>query len=422
MTKELQVPIDLPSIIYRAKWVLPIDRPPLENGAVLVRGHRIVSVDKFAALQRECQRVVDLGVGAIIPGLVNAHTHLEFSNLSQPLGHPGIPFTDWIRLIVTNRISSNEANSKAGAIQSGLEEIHRTGTWTVGEIATLPMSLDDYRFNSGFSMVSFLEQLGNDPTHFADKQDELARFFDQTVDDSNVHDMTLGVSPHAPYSVHPQLLRQICSLAQAKKRMVAMHIAETPEEIELIENGTGKFVALLKDFGVWNPGMETHQSVIGILQHLSEAPRSLLVHGNYLRDSDLDFVANHRRSMSVVFCPRTHRFFAHPSYPLKQMRQRGINVALGTDSRASNPDLNLWTELKLVAAMFHDLRPIQILEMGTINGARALGCDDQVGSLAAGKKAALSFVALDGSTTQSLSSLDLLMAPESTCVPLSNPA
>ncbi len=165
----------------------------------------------------------------------------------------------------------------------------------------------------------------------------------------------------------------MCSLAKTKQKPVAMHVAETREEIELIQNRSGGFVDLLQDFGVWNPNPdEAYQAILQILQSLSQAPQSLVVHGNYLVDSELDFIANHRESMSVVFCPRTHQYFKHEPYPLQNMLRRGICVALGTDSRASNPDLNLFEELKLVAHLFDDLQPERILKLGTVNGARRL--------------------------------------------------
>lgn len=325
---------------------------------------------------------------------------------------------DWIRLIVRSRSESNNRQNKSNAILAGLTESFRGGTWVVGEIATDPVCLENYQNQNGQTLEIFLEQLGSDPTLFADKQIQLTEFVDlESSLDSTFH---LGVSPHAPYSVHPSLLRQMCALAQTKQTTVAMHVAETRDEIEFVENRSGEFATLLKDFGVWDPDpIKSHQSILQVLEALSLAPRSLVVHGNYLLEPELDFIADHRSRMSVVFCPRTHLYFGHKPYPLKKMLERKINVALGTDSRASNPDLDLFQELKFIAESFSELRPARILEMGTLDGANALGFGDYHGSLAVGKTAALSFVTREGvnglrSPWESMFSRDSICTPINT--------
>lgn len=345
--------------------------------------------------------MVDLGDGAIIPGLVNAHTHLEFSDLGHPLGRPGINFTDWIRLIVTQRNESNqESNSKGlttkktAAIESGIDESFASGVWAIGEIATLPCQPYAYQNRRRhMALTCFLEQLGRDESTLDQKRNELTDFFAKKSD-RKLCDVQFGSSPHAPYSVSPSLLQQICQQSASAGRPIAMHLAETMIERELLEHRTGDFVSLLKDFGVWeSASFENRMSIRKTLEVLASAPTSLIVHGNYLNDSELDFVAANAERMSIAFCPRTHHFFGHSAYPLEKMLKRRINVCLGTDSRASNPDLDLLSEAKHIANSFSRLDSRLILEMATLNGAIALGIAQKYGTLTAGKKPALSFIA-----------------------------
>jgi cytosine/adenosine deaminase-related metal-dependent hydrolase len=131
------------------------------------------------------------------------------------------------------------------------------------------------------------------------------------------------------------------------------------------------------------------------LRRLAEAPRALVIHGNYLASDEIEFIAQHRERMSIVFCPRTHAFFNHEPYPLEAMRAAGVRVAIGTDSRASNPDLGIVGELRHVAMCFPKMPPSEMIRMATLDGAEALGLDSEVGSLAVGKRADLLAIPCD---------------------------
>jgi cytosine/adenosine deaminase-related metal-dependent hydrolase len=203
-----------------------------------------------------------------------------------------------------------------------------------------------------------------------------------------------GLSPHAPYSVHPELFARLIDLAKAHSAPVAMHLAETRAELELLAQGRGEFVEMLTAFGVWRDGLIPRGSrPMDYLKRLAEVARALVVHGNYLDEDELEFVAIHPQ-MTVVYCPRTHAFFGHAPHPWRRLLDRGASVALGTDSRASNPDLSLWNELTFLREEFPDAAPRVLLELGTIRGARALGLDGEFGTIAPGKSARLATVAL----------------------------
>lgn len=389
--------------LIRASWVCPVGSPPIQNGCVVLGEGKIQFVGPYEDRPGDLQdpAVEDLGDGAIIPGLVNAHTHLEFSDLKKPLGDAGINFTDWIRLVVGHRKQdADKAEQKSNSILQGIQESFAAGVWAIGEIATQPVSPEAYSRASHQTPVHstvFLEQLGRSSdilqTAGADLVEHLGSVESNGPAGSDDQDFACGASPHAPYSVQWQLFDQICEAASCMNVPVAMHLAETLAERQLMESLTGDFVGLLQDFGVWDPdSFQPRRSIKGFLGRLSQTPRSLIVHGNYLTDDELDIVGRNK-NMSIVYCPRTHHFFGHRDYPLEKMHDRQINVAVGTDSRASNPDLDLFQEMKMVASKFPQLTVNDVLKMGTSNAATALGIETRFGTLAKNKAAVCSFVA-----------------------------
>ena len=412
-------------VLYRAAWVCSVDQSPIENGCVLVVDDRIAAVEPYREsleLPPLCQ-TVDLGNVAIVPGLVNAHTHLEFSQLKQPLGEPGIKFTDWVRLVVGQRSasSSDDPLSKHRSIVAGIQESFQAGVWSIGDIGTDPVGENAYLLAEHQTPVHttlFLEQLGRDEQLFDQHRSQLDVHLSKR--DLAPESFTCGASPHATYSVTWNLHDQICSAAQQHQSVVAMHVAETLAERQLCDSLTGDFVDLLRDFNAWDPeSFAPRRSIKGFLGRLSQTPRSLVVHGNYLNSDELDLVQRNK-NMSIVFCPRTHQFFHHSPYPLQAMLDRQINVAVGTDSRASNPDLNLFADLQLIAAGFPELSAMEVLKLGTVNGALALGREDELGTLAVGKRAAISYVSNDDfNTKQTVAKIDdWMFAPNSFCQPV----
>jgi cytosine/adenosine deaminase-related metal-dependent hydrolase len=174
-----------------------------------------------------------------------------------------------------------------------------------------------------------------------------------------------------------------------------MHLAESLDELQLLKSGDGPLVDFLEELDAWDPeAIPRGIRPINYLRQLAMARRSLVIHGNYLSYDEIGFAGAHNAQMSVVYCPRTHEYFGHAPYPLQQMLDAGVNVCLGTDSRASNPDLGLWQEMRTVALRHPDVSPESILRMGTANGARALGFGNQTGVLVRGRRADLTLVRL----------------------------
>jgi cytosine/adenosine deaminase-related metal-dependent hydrolase len=383
----------LTAYALQAQWLLPIATPPIENGIISIDDGRITAVGENITDSPPEQ----LGEVALLPALINAHTHLEFSDLTAPLGEANMPFAKWIGRVIDYRRqrSGNEAAAKQAAIQQGLAESHESCVAAIGEIATLPhdpSNYDDAAVDT--TGVQFLELLGLAPEREAEL---IAAARDHLQQASTDNRWQMGLSPHSPYTASPQLVASAVELAREFDAPVAMHLAETREEMELLATGGGPLADFLKELGAWREGaIELGSEPLDYLQLLAESPRSLVIHGNYLVEEELQFLAEHRQRMTLVYCPRTHARFGHPAYPLLAALRAGVRVALGTDSRASNPDLSLWEELRHISHQFPQLAGEDILRMGTLHGAEALGLDAELGSLEAGKQARLAIAPLTG--------------------------
>lgn len=364
---------------HAALRVVPVEGPPLENGCVVVRGERIVAVGPRRIAEGN---IVEHGDAVLLPGFVNAHTHLEFSQLTAPLGRRGIPFHDWVHEVIAHRMSP--AFDGVAAVRLGLQQSLAAGVTTIGDIATVvPYAFFDDPPAAG-RVVSFFEMIGLSPER---AKSELARL-DEFLPRADHPNSLRGISPHAPYSVHPDLVATAASRSAERRVPLAFHLAEMREELQLLAVGAGPLVDSLDKLGFWAAGnIPPGSKPLDYLRVLSKAHRSLIIHGNYLSDDDAVFLAEHADRMTVVYCPRTHHFFGHEPHPFVKLLEAGVAVAVGTDGRCSNPDLNLHDELRFLHRTYPQLSAERIVRLGTLDGARALGLSDQIGSLAPGKQA-----------------------------------
>jgi len=370
--------------IYRARFVFTAAGPPIADGEVAVEEGRIVGVGRDLG----SGKCIDLGNVAILPGLVNAHAHLEFSLLKEPLGRPGIGFTDWIRSVIEYRRSGQLIPKEA--VARGIAECARCGTTTLGEIATGNWPEAVWR-QTAVDATIFFELIGLSPELAQERLADAAAHVNVGRDAN----WRAGLSPHAPYSVHPELLDGAIALACKHQVPLAMHVAESRDELQLLRDGTGPLAELLEDLGVWNrSAMAYGGRPRGILARLSQTPRSLVVHGNYLGDEDLAPLLAAGNRLAIVYCPRTHGYFKHEPYPLARYLKAGANVALGTDGCGSSPDLSLLAEMRYVATHHAGIPAATVLELGTRRGAEALGLGADRGTIEIGKRADLAIVGL----------------------------
>ena len=386
--------------ILRARYVFPVYGDPIPDGAVYMEREQIVACG--ASAQFAPQELRDLENVAILPGLINAHVHLDFSDLPAPLGHRGIPFVDWIRQVMAFRQQSASIDQQS--VSRGLDESLRCGVTALGDI----VQPDQPLAASPIEVTALLELIA--PT--ADRVAAAVKLAKSHLSASwcgrdtaaseqgwqyNCHpNINLpGLSPHAPYSVHPDLLAAVVELSKQYKVPVAMHLAESREELELLQHGRGPLRNFLEELGAWDAtAIPRGSRPMDYLRLLADAHRALVVHGNYLDDEEIAFLGAAAERMSVVYCPRTHDWFAHRDYPLEKLLAAGATVALGTDGRGSSPDLNLLEEMRFAAGKHPAVPLAEILKMATINGARALGRETEIGSLVRGTRADLAIVAL----------------------------
>lgn len=374
-------------VTLRARYVFPVDAAPIAHGTITLCGERIVAVGRRAA----SGRIQDLGNVALLPGLVNAHTHLELSDLPAPLGRPGMGFVDWLGAVMAWRRSRPAGTARA--VERGIAESIRAGTAALGEIAQSDWEPGPFE-RAGLDARVFLELIA--PT--ADRVGPALESAWQHVARADPQAAWQpGLAPHAPYSVHPELLERLAARLSAERMPapLALHLAESREEIELLRFGTGPLREFLQRIPGWRPEIISRGTrPLDYLRLLATVERSLVIHGNYLDDEEIALVAGQRQRMAVVYCPRTHAFFGHAPYPLEKMLSAGAVVALGTDSRASSPDLSMLAEMRFAARRHPSVPRSAILRAATCDAAQALGLGHALGSLTPGKVAHLTVVRL----------------------------
>jgi cytosine/adenosine deaminase-related metal-dependent hydrolase len=295
----------------------------------------------------------------------------------------------WIRLVISERKRGD--HDAAAAIAAGMTESLAAGVTTMGEISVAPAKAYATSARAPH-LLSFQESIGFSAGRVDSAFADLTRRFDGAASPA-------GLSPHAPYTVHPRLLERIVALAVERTAPVAMHLAESPEELQLLSARDGPFQELLDERSMWDvTAIPRGSRPMDYLLRLAAAPRAVVIHGNYLVHDEIEFLGQRRASMSVAYCPRTHAYFGHASYPLAAMLAAGVRVALGTDSRASNPDLDMLAELRFAAQTFGEVAPTAWLRMATFAGAEALGVGSDTGSLTPGKRADMIAIACDART------------------------
>jgi len=383
-------------MILRARVVLPISRPPVEDGAVLIAGNRIVQVSPWKDFSSAHGDVVDLGETILMPGLINAHCHLDYTDMAG-LMPPQKSFTDWIRLMLATKAGWNYSEYAESWIH-GTHMLAQTGTTTVVDFEAVPELLPDVWSSTPLRVISLLEMTG-----VKSRRDPRAILQD-TVD----HILTLpggrcrpGLAPHAPYSTVPGLLRLSAEMARKRHWPLSIHISESAQEFEMFLRGQG----IMFDWMQRNDRPMDDCGERSPVQHLDRygvlSENCLAVHVNYLADGDSKLLA--RRKTSVAHCPRSHAYFGHENFPYDTLMRAKVNVCLGTDSLATvyktprqKVELNMFDELQAFATKHPRVSPENILRMATANGARALNMEGQLGEISENALADLIAIPFDG--------------------------
>ncbi|MBE0541476.1 MAG: amidohydrolase family protein [Verrucomicrobia bacterium] len=389
-------------LVLRARVVLPIRRPLIENGAVVISGRRIAAVGSWTSIRRRHSgRTLDLGEVILLPGLVNAHCHLDYTRMAGMFPPPR-GFCDWIKTITTEKSLWSDADF-AVSWRDGAAMLLRSGTTTVADIEAMPQLLPKAWQRTPLRVISLLEMTGirsrRDPDSVlgeaATKIDSLPR-----------GRCFAGLSPHAPYSTLPRLMNRCGVIARRRRWLVATHLAESATEFEMFRHARGEMFDWLRR----NEREMSDCGGISPVQHLAATgllgANLIATHVNYLAPGDASLLAGKR--VSVVHCPRSHDYFRHRVFPYGTLARAGVNICLGTDSLATvrkhprrDLELNLFHEMRAFAARHSRLASERILQMVTINGARALGLRGEIGELAKHAWADVIALPFSGSVGQS---------------------
>ncbi len=389
------------SLILRARWLLPETGRAIEHAWLRCSRGRVTGIGSGRPPAAERLRQIDLGEAVITPGLINAHTHLEFSALKEPFPAIG-GLVSWIEQVIAWRQQQlvRGTGGRLSAIRRGLEESAADGVVAVGEIATdcVPAAI----LSQGPRLRVFRELLGLGPMQAG----YLPPHVTVTLRDAqrlSRAGIAIGLSPHAPYSTQWPLgqlalraarqLRQLVRSQTGGGRAIiplAMHLAESVDEASLLTEQTGPFRDLFQRLGVWPKQPPELARTAHWVSLLARADRGLVIHGTHLPDDPIAMarLRRHRHRLAVAVCPRTTLALAGRLPPVAAFQAAGLRICLGTDGRGSNPDLSLRAEARcLIEAGV--VSPAEALGMVTRNAAWALGFEHKTGRIAVGRPADL---------------------------------
>lgn len=389
--------------IYCARWVLPITDEPIHEGAVAVEGTRVASVGPRAlVLERfPSAEVLELGDTAILPGFVNCHTHLELTAMRGFLEPEEGDFFAWLRKVTISRNERMSADDLYVSAAWGAIEAARAGVTCVGDASDSGATTMSALRDSGLRGVVYQEAFGPDAS-VAAKQFDKAREKIERLRSGETERVTLGLSPHSPYTVAPTLLEMLARYAIDERLPLMMHAAESEAEQALMLEGGGIFAAAyaLRGFTFDSPRTTTvrHLSNTGVLD-----ARPLLAHCVRVDEEDIKLMKQH--SAGVAHCPKSNAKLGHGRAPLGAMFEAGVKIGLGSDSVASNNVCDVLAESRFAllasraagetVAGGRMLDANDALRLLTHGGASALNMQDVTGSLKEGLEADLVAVRLD---------------------------
>lgn len=377
------------SYIVSASWLISPEAPPVSGGAMLVRDGRIMTVAPLDELRRShAEPVVDYPGCAILPGFVNAHTHLELTHfpswrLRKHAESRPRSFVEWLIQLIRVRRSVKPDEISASA-REGIRMCLESGTTAVGEIVTSRHLMPHYEA-SPISGRLFIELIGHDPVPFSSSLHEAVRIARSPARDA----LGAGLSPHSAYTVAEENLRLAGEAARAAQLPLSIHCSESREEADYLFDASGELADTFYPFLGWEQYLRSPRrlSSTELLDRAGLLTASTLaVHCVRISRADAELLR--QRRTSVVLCPRSNEFLDVGRAPVPLLKKLDIPLVLGTDSLASNDSLSLWDEIRFSLNLFPGvLSPRDLLRMATLGGAAALGIDGSHGSLEKGKRA-----------------------------------
>ncbi|MBI1840138.1 MAG: amidohydrolase family protein [Verrucomicrobia bacterium] len=392
-------------MLLRSRIVYPVATPPIDNGAVWIVDGRIRAIGSFPDLASHiAEPVVDLDDSILMPGLVNAHCHLDYTGFAGQIPPP-LGFTHWVQQLITLK-SQWSYTDFAESWLLGMRQLAQGGVTTVGDIEAVPELLPEVLPGAPIRVVSFRELIT------IRSRARGLEILDAAIDElekTNRGPHRLGLSPHAPYTTSQELARESARRSREKGWKWTIHVGESSEEFEMFRHKRGAMHEWLRsqrdmsDCGVGTP--------FAWLADTGELDAScLIVHANCLEPGEIERLA--ASGASVAHCPRSHGYFRHPRFSADAMKRAGVNVCLGTDSLASAlahrggpPRLDMFSEMRAFMQAHPDFAPAEVLEMATARGAKALGLELETGALRPGLSADLAVVPWSGALEDAASAL-----------------
>src|SRR5882724_10428450 len=388
-------------MIVRARTVVTMDGPPIGNGAVVVSADRIVDVGEFDRIEKEnAGEIVDLGEQVLLPGLINAHCHLDYTCLRGKIP-PQKSFTDWIRVINAEK-SELSPKDYVASINDGFEEAKRFGTTAIANLTAFPELVSQVQ--PPIRTWWFAELIDiRAPERTNELVDSAIEALKQTP--------RWGLAPHALFTASKDLFRRCEEIAQREHILLTTHLAESREEVEMFRAASGPLYEFIKSIGrpMDDCGNETPLGLFLDLigsGHSPNRPRAIEVnrpylswivaHLNELTESDFEMLERSNSKFHVVHCPRSHNYFGHSPFAFDRLRSFGFNICLGTDSLASNESLSLFAEMRAFQKNFPRVSPEEILKLATVNPACALRQEKELGKICRGTYADLLAVPSNG--------------------------
>jgi aminodeoxyfutalosine deaminase len=369
----------------RARIVYPVSAPPIEGGMVCVEQGKISSVEKWDG--REAK---DLGDVILMPGLVNAHCHLDYSVMRGAI-LSNTSFSQWVRRInELKRMLSDDDYLES--IRSGFSELLHHGTTCVFNIESFPelmvrMPPPPIRTWWFYEMMDVRNRI-----HTEDVVAGALSFFEDRAGWTG----GFGLSPHAPYTTSPDLYRLARFCCEKYGMPFMTHLAESDEEFEMFRNARGPLHEFLKALGRRMSDTGDLTPAARLLAENALPDGSLLTHMNFLAEEDWGLLRG--KNFSVIHCPCCHEYFERGTFQMERFLQEGFNVCLGTDSLASNRSLNMFAEMQCAARRHPDVAPEKILSMTTLNPAKAIGMSGRIGEISPGAEADLIAIPFTGGT------------------------
>ncbi|MEO8648788.1 MAG: amidohydrolase family protein [Acidobacteriota bacterium] len=399
--------------ILAAKYLIPVASDPMTNGAIVIDDSRIIDIgtrQKITSTYPDVS-VDDHGEAAILPGFVNCHSHLEVTALRGALDTVENNFSEWLLKLTAMRASMSPEDVEVSAM-AGVAEGLRAGITCFGDIGRFGRAGSEAMRKAGVRGVLFQETEFSADARSADVDLEklLEKYYLLKQDASGL--VEIGISPHSPYTVSGRLLEKLGRIAVDEFVKLSIHTAESRDEEELLQKGTGFFRSIYEKYSVeWTSPLMSSVEYLYKTGVLRSRPQ--LVHCVTVSDDDLGMIAE--SGSTVAHCPKSNAKLGHGSAPFEKMLDHGISVGFGSDSVVSNNNCDLIEEARFGALTARGrsgsarfLSAAEIIETVTLGGAKTLGLDDRIGSLEKGKQADLAVVSLTGISQQPIS--DVLSA------------